>query len=58
MLTAHERQSCRLVSTIGHYYTINRTWSPDPAQALTSERWFIELQARSINVPTVVIRER
>jgi adenosylhomocysteinase len=46
------------VTTTGNYLTINNTWSPDPAQAHISERWFMEKQAMSHKTPTVIIRAK
>lgn len=55
-LTPYDQQPCHLVTTTGNYLTINNTWSPDPKQARTAERWFMERQALGHKVPTVIIR--
>jgi hypothetical protein len=52
----HETQSCRLVSITGLYYTPKGTFSPDPAQALTTDRWLLERHAAKLNTSTVIIR--
>jgi len=52
----HGMQPCHLVSLTGAFLTVNGTFSSDPSQALTAERWRIErLQAR-VNAATIVIR--
>jgi len=52
----HETQSCRLVSITGLYYTASGTFSPDPAKALTTDRWLLERHADKLNTSTVIIR--
>lgn len=52
----YDHQPCHLVTTTGSFLTINDTWSPDPTQARTAERWFMERQAMRHNIPTVIIR--
>ena len=47
---------CRLVSITGAYLTPNGTFSTDPTQALTAERWWIEREQARVNAPTVIIR--
>ena len=47
---------CRLVSITGAYLTPNGTFSSDPTQALTAERWWIEREQARVNAPTVIIR--
>lgn len=57
MPTTHrDTQPCRLVSLTGLYLTHNNTWSEDPKQAATTERWFLEMKASQIQAPTVIIR--
>lgn len=51
-----DQQQCRLVTVSGLYLTVNNTFSEDPAQAITAERWFLEMAAVTIPVPTVLIR--
>lgn len=52
----HGLQPCRLISLTGAFLTVNGTFSSDPSQALTAERWRIErLQAR-VNTATIIIR--
>lgn len=55
-IATRDHQLCRLVTTSGLYLTINNTFSEDPAQAVTAERWFLEMKAAAINTTTVVIR--
>ena len=57
-LPPHKHQPCCVVTTTGTFLTINGTWSPDPADAHISERWFMEKQAMRFNIPTVVIRAK
>ena len=57
-LPPYEHQLCWLVTTTGNYLTINNTWSPDPAHARIAERWFLEKQALSHNIHTVIIRAK
>jgi hypothetical protein len=57
-LPPYDHQPCCVVTTTGNYLTINNTWSPDPAQAHISERWFMEKQAMSHKIPTVIIRAK
>ena len=40
----------------GHFLTANDTFSPDPADALTAERWLIQRKANSLRTPTLIIR--
>lgn len=54
--STRDHHPCRLVTTAGLYFTINNTWSEDPSQAATAERWFLEMKAATINIPTVIIR--
>lgn len=54
--TSRDSQPCRLVSLTGLYLTPHNTWSEDPTQAETTERWYLERKAAAIKAPTVVIR--
>lgn len=54
--TPYDNQPCRLVSMTGTYLTPNNTFSPDPAEALTAERWLLQRKAQQINTPTLIIR--
>lgn len=51
-----EYQPCKLVSLCGQFLTVNGTFSADPAQALTAERWYIEREQRRINTATIIVR--
>ena len=51
-----EYQPCKLVSLCGQFLTVNGTFSADPAQALTAERWWIEREQRRINTATIIVR--
>ena len=54
--TPRDTQPCRLISLTGLYLTTNNTWSEDPKQAATTERWFLEMKASQLKIPTVIIR--
>ena len=51
-----EYQPCKLVTLCGQFLTVNGTFSADPAQALTAERWYIEREQRRINTATIIVR--
>lgn len=55
-LTARDTQTCRMVTHTGLYFTINNTFSEDPAAAATAERWFLEMKAAQLNTPCIIIR--
>lgn len=55
-LTPRDTQSCRMVSLNGLYYTVNGTFTEDPAHAITTERWFLQMKAAQINTPCIIIR--
>lgn len=54
--SARDQQTCRMVTLNGLYFTINGTFSEDPAQAATTERWFLEMKAAQLNTPVIIIR--
>lgn len=55
-LTPRDQHTCRMVTHTGLYFTVNGTFSEDPRQAATTERWFLEMKASQLNTPCIIIR--